>query len=631
MYANKENIKNDPGASCANGGKAFFQPKLTVNQPNDVYEQEADAMADKVMRMPAAVINKNTFFKPANSLIQRDDSPAKTLTGGLSVVKEQLDAKPGYTEWQDKQTDALKKELWDKQPDELKAGIIGFGLSSAGILGSVIAADPAFRADTRNLLDSKNLALPLSLIPHHDYFPLSSFKYKLPSAAKAPTTFDTEFEFKPYLDLIKQKWNFLPKTDLTVGVSTAHPAGGGLNFTGGFIKLKFGGGIINLQGFLNQTLPATPMLVSGTDPGESPMWLMRSLPGQADDQLPKGSGVFLTVDVMRVPQLWQKEQKKPDVQRKCGGGQEEENVSTMGNGNITVPGVSPAVEQTLHSAGQPMDKDTQDFMGQRFGYDFSGVQIHNDSQANQSSAEINAHAYTHNNHIVFAAGQYQPQTDTGKHLMAHELTHVIQQGAQKPAIQRRRALDATESAPCLAKAEQTIQTLEKNMGAGSNYGQQDYIKGSVKILREKMSAGKIKCYAFDGRVHGMDDYSGDEIRLDGVNLNWVEEGTLLHEGVHAYQASQHQATARQYDAALHSQRSIDGKNPADLKLLKWKAWTEYWAYRAKSDYYNPTRRQPMSEDEIHLSIMSNPDVLNPTNLARSFDSSFNPKTYSPTP
>src|SRR5436190_1974912 len=48
----------------------FFQPKLSINQPNDIYEQEADAMADKVMRMPDNEVNNNSFFKPADPSIQ---------------------------------------------------------------------------------------------------------------------------------------------------------------------------------------------------------------------------------------------------------------------------------------------------------------------------------------------------------------------------------------------------------------------------------------------------------------------------------------------------------------------------------------------------------------------------------
>ncbi len=206
---------------------------------------------------------------------------------------------------------------------------------------------------------------------------------------------------------------------------------------------------------------------------------------------------------------------------------------------------------------------------------------------------------------------------------------VVQQVNQRKIIQRHRQLDDTESVPCLKKAEDVIQTLEKNMGAGANFGQQPYIKGAVQILRSKMNAKKIKCYAFEGRIHGVTDYSGDEVRLDGVNLNWIDEGTLLHEGVHAYHASQHPDIAKKYADALKAGQKLDPSNPADLKLLKWKAWTEYWGYRAKNDYYNPTRRTPMTEDEIDQAVMANPDVGNPVRNARQGDPNFNPKTYNP--
>lgn len=95
------------------------------------------------------------------------------------------------------------------------------------------------------------------------------------------------------------------------------------------------------------------------------------------------------------------------------------------------PTVSAAVNQTLQSAGEPMDKNTRSFMEKRFGYDFSKVRIHNDSLANESAKDIHAMAYTHQHHIAFGAGKYQPQTEPGKRLLAHELTHVIQQSKMK--------------------------------------------------------------------------------------------------------------------------------------------------------------------------------------------------------
>ncbi len=99
--------------------------------------------------------------------------------------------------------------------------------------------------------------------------------------------------------------------------------------------------------------------------------------------------------------------------------------------------VPASVVQALQTPGKPLDKDTRLFMEQRFGLDFGKVRIHDDSLANRSAAEINALAYTHKNHVVFAEGQHRPSTQQGKSLLAHELVHVVQQGANGgPAIQR---------------------------------------------------------------------------------------------------------------------------------------------------------------------------------------------------
>lgn len=75
-----------------------------------------------------------------------------------------------------------------------------------------------------------------------------------------------------------------------------------------------------------------------------------------------------------------------------------------------------------------MPAETKQFFEPKFGYDFSNVKVHIDSVAAKSAQSVNALAYTTGNNIVFDSGQYAPQTDTGKKLLAHELTHVVQQG-----------------------------------------------------------------------------------------------------------------------------------------------------------------------------------------------------------
>ena len=89
---------------------------------------------------------------------------------------------------------------------------------------------------------------------------------------------------------------------------------------------------------------------------------------------------------------------------------------------------SSFVHSALNESGNPLDKQTKDYMEPRFGFDFRNVRIHNSSETTSKSAEsINALAYTVGNDIVFKNGQYIPNTLGGNKLLAHELTHVIQQ------------------------------------------------------------------------------------------------------------------------------------------------------------------------------------------------------------
>ncbi|HEX5874954.1 MAG TPA: DUF4157 domain-containing protein, partial [Pyrinomonadaceae bacterium] len=90
------------------------------------------------------------------------------------------------------------------------------------------------------------------------------------------------------------------------------------------------------------------------------------------------------------------------------------------------------VDDVLDSPGRPLDSATRAAMEPRFNRDFGGVRVHTDSTAAQSARAVNAHAYTVGQDVVFGAGQYQPQTEEGAHLLAHELTHVVQQSASGP-------------------------------------------------------------------------------------------------------------------------------------------------------------------------------------------------------
>jgi hypothetical protein len=123
------------------------------------------------------------------------------------------------------------------------------------------------------------------------------------------------------------------------------------------------------------------------------------------------------------------------LQRKCDKCPEKDKIlqrSAVGSAPETVP---PIVHEVLKSPGQPLDASTRAFMEQRFGHDFSRVRVHSDAKASESARAVNALAYTVGRDVVFGSGQHVPQFGAGRRLMAHELTHVVQQGQQEPVLQ----------------------------------------------------------------------------------------------------------------------------------------------------------------------------------------------------
>jgi hypothetical protein len=89
--------------------------------------------------------------------------------------------------------------------------------------------------------------------------------------------------------------------------------------------------------------------------------------------------------------------------------------------------VPPVVHEVLRSSGQSLDAATRAFFESHFDHDFSRVRVHTDAQAGESAHAVNALAYTVGQDVVFGVGQYMPATSTGRQLLGHELTHVIQQ------------------------------------------------------------------------------------------------------------------------------------------------------------------------------------------------------------
>jgi|GEM_PF-1782663 len=96
--------------------------------------------------------------------------------------------------------------------------------------------------------------------------------------------------------------------------------------------------------------------------------------------------------------------------------------------------VPPIVHEVLRSPGRPLDAATRAFMEPRFGHDFSRVRVHEDTRAAESARAVNALAYTMGRDIVFDRRRYGTERREERRLMAHELTHVVQQGNSAPSF-----------------------------------------------------------------------------------------------------------------------------------------------------------------------------------------------------
>jgi hypothetical protein len=130
------------------------------------------------------------------------------------------------------------------------------------------------------------------------------------------------------------------------------------------------------------------------------------------------------------------------IGRKCAACEDEDEKKRIQRkpDSAAAPATDAAasVHHALSAPGRPLDRATRAYFEPRFGRDLSGVRIHADADADASAREIDAEAYAAGERVVFARGRYDPQSEAGRRLLAHELAHVVQQtGGRDQATVRR--------------------------------------------------------------------------------------------------------------------------------------------------------------------------------------------------
>jgi outer membrane protein OmpA-like peptidoglycan-associated protein len=169
----------------------------------------------------------------------------------------------------------------------------------------------------------------------------------------------------------------------------------------------------------------------------------------------------------------------PRIQRTCSECKEElyrqeiEEEGTLRAKEVAgqTPEITSQVEtqvNALQGSGQPLPESERAFFEPRFGYDFSRVRVHADAPAAEMARAVQAQAFTLGHSIVFGAGQYSPGTQRGRSLMAHELTHVLQQRSSTGVLHRQTALAEGEASAKTRPATKGKEEASRKFGVQKN-------------------------------------------------------------------------------------------------------------------------------------------------------------------
>lgn len=240
------------------------------------------------------------------------------------------------------------------------------------------------------------------------------------------------------------------------------------------------------------------------------------------------------------PEVQCKNDEEPDIDRACADSEACTCTSrTLQRSGRGPPVTSPSFEQSLSSSkgsGRGLPRETKQFMESRFQADFSGVRIHTGSHAENLSRQINAHAFTHGNDIYFNSGKYEPGSAGGNRLLAHELTHTIQQGASISTVRK-----ADRGPPVTApKADSRIQrsavdTALGRIGSVTDCISLDLAEAKACVTRKAQQVAlHIPGYRALRVVLSQDPITGEHIDRNGRNFieaafDIMPGGRLLHQ------------------------------------------------------------------------------------------------------
>ncbi len=473
-------------------GSPRFQAKLHITQPGDMYEREADRVAEAVVRgqMATATLRTGAFVQrdeapsPPNERQQLVEPPKETgrLTpediARISTGKPPPSQSDELKKAAEKTTEALRKTKIGKELEEKATelgkdfvstleGKVVTGTAVAGALTGLIAADAS--------LPVQPPEIPLDWLA-------SGLKGKLSweGPVRHPTKVFLTFTFTPGAGEKKKPH----QTEADKYRAEA---------------ARIAADLETFKRHMTYTLGSREDLEQKAQDEAFQRWATSRLglaPSPAGDALQSAPRLStFTDDAWQ--QAWKnyfQEKRHPSVlsgelhlepitppMTPTTGGADQP-TQRKESDSATSPGQAPAVvDAALRSPGHALDAETRRAMEGRLGHDFSNVRIHTDAVAAESAKAVHAHAYTVGRDIVFGAGQYAPMSTVGARLLAHELAHTVQQGVTGRALARQ-SVEGYETKGI------GLDVTEMNKWTGSSFWEQKVMKTWELTTDPRMNA-----------------------------------------------------------------------------------------------------------------------------------------------
>jgi hypothetical protein len=382
------------------GAPMPFQAKLAINKPGDKYEQEADRIADQVMRMPDPAVQRQEVLEE-----EEED--------------EMLQMKPLAAQI----TPLVQRETIDEEEEE----------EVAPVKRSLLQMRPpkdTEQADTAEEVAAKEE--PANDVPSDGsdarvYGPTAVPTDEGPRSL-SPRNVEQKMSPKEAQQLRNEQLMLIKRPQQTKPLELGRAA----------VREAFNKGIRRIArkwdvdpARLKQVVDSFLESAKNTAKVVLKVGIKKMAPGPKEE---KGIHKDVSALLKDSQELEQELEKELRGKKKKGGGEKKQAVQRQSLAQVptVTSSVETAVQSGRQSGGKPLDPATRAFMELRFGHDFGHVRVHTDSHAATATRTVSARAFTFGSDIVFGAGQYAPRTTEGRRLLAHELAHTVQQ-AQRAA------------------------------------------------------------------------------------------------------------------------------------------------------------------------------------------------------